>query len=83
MLLTSRISPEMTYVDAAFSRSLMALVVFEYFADQQQWDYHQAKQSYQATAKVRRPTDEPRDANSILLLRSHQSGQELKWIADS
>jgi hypothetical protein len=42
----------MTYVDAIFSRPLMALVVFEYFADQQIWDYHQAKYSYQATAKV-------------------------------
>ena len=52
MLLTSRINPEMTFVDAIFSRSLMALVVFEYFADQQIWDYHQAKHSYQATAKV-------------------------------
>jgi steroid 5-alpha reductase family enzyme len=52
MLLTSRIHPEMTYVDAIFSRSLMALVVFEYFADQQQWNYHQAKHSYQANAKV-------------------------------
>ena len=52
MLLTSRIHPEMTYADAIFSRSLMALVVFEYFADQQQWNYHQAKHSYQANAKV-------------------------------
>ena len=52
MLLTSRIHPQMTYVDAIFSRSLMALVVFEYFADQQQWNYHQAKHSYQANAKV-------------------------------
>ena len=53
MLLTSRISPEMTWVDAIFSRGIMALVVFEYFADQQQWDYHKAKHSYQETAKVR------------------------------
>lgn len=30
----------------------MALVVFEYFADGQQWDYHQAKHEYQRTAKV-------------------------------
>ena len=52
MLLTSRINPELTYVDAVFSRAIMALVVFEWFADQQQWDYHQAKDSYQATAKV-------------------------------
>lgn len=42
----------MTIADAAFSRALIALVVFEYFADGQQWDYHQAKSSYQSTAKV-------------------------------
>jgi steroid 5-alpha reductase family enzyme len=30
----------------------MALVVFEYFADQQQWNFQQAKKQYQETAKV-------------------------------
>ena len=52
LLLVSRIHPKMEIADAVFSRTLMALVVFEYFADQQQWKFHHAKQSYQATAKV-------------------------------
>lgn len=30
----------------------MALVVFEYFADQQMWNYQSAKKEYQETAKV-------------------------------
>jgi len=34
------------------SRFLIALVIFEYFADGQQWYYHQAKHEYQKTAKV-------------------------------
>ncbi|CAK3884022.1 related to DUF1295 domain [Lecanosticta acicola] len=52
LLLTSRIQPEMATVDLIFSRSLIALVVFEYFADGQMWNYQQAKKEYQKTAKV-------------------------------
>ena len=52
MLVASRLHPTMTTADAVISRGLMALVVFEYFADGQQWNYHQAKQTYQSTAKV-------------------------------
>ncbi|KAF2485805.1 hypothetical protein BDY17DRAFT_294264 [Neohortaea acidophila] len=52
ILLTSLINPDLTWADAAISRTLIGLVVIEYFADQQQWNYQQAKKSYQATAKV-------------------------------
>lgn len=52
LLLTSRLQPQLTGSDQLFSRSLMALVVFEYFADGQMWNYQQAKKEYQKTAKV-------------------------------
>lgn len=52
LLLTSRIKPAMTAADLVFGRLLIALVVFEYFADQQMWNYQQAKKEYQKTAKV-------------------------------
>lgn len=42
----------MTYTDAAFSRTLIGLIVIEYFADGQQWNYQQAKKHYKETAKV-------------------------------
>ncbi|KAI5370198.1 hypothetical protein Slin14017_G010770 [Septoria linicola] len=52
LLLTSQIQPEMDKIDLIIGRVLMALVIFEYFADQQQWNYQTAKQEYQKTAKV-------------------------------
>ncbi|KAK3713042.1 hypothetical protein LTR37_008727 [Vermiconidia calcicola] len=52
LMLTSRLDPKMTSVDAIFSRSLMALVVVEYFADGQMWNFQEAKKLYQKTAKV-------------------------------
>ncbi|KAF7187422.1 Uncharacterized protein HII31_11311 [Pseudocercospora fuligena] len=52
LLLTSRLHPELSGSDQLFSRTLMALVVFEYFADGQMWNYQQAKKEYQKTAKV-------------------------------
>jgi steroid 5-alpha reductase family enzyme len=42
----------MTTIDAVFARSLLILVVIEWFADQQQWNYHAAKNAYRDTAKV-------------------------------
>lgn len=42
----------MAATDLVFSRLLIALVVFEYFADGQMWNYQQAKKEYQKTAKV-------------------------------
>ncbi|KAK4541436.1 hypothetical protein LTR36_008037 [Oleoguttula mirabilis] len=52
LLLTSRLHSPMSLPDTLFARTLMALVLFEWFADGQQWAYHQAKAAYQATAKV-------------------------------
>lgn len=42
----------MTTFDLLFARALMALVVFEYFADGQMWSFQTAKQTYRQTAKV-------------------------------
>jgi len=52
LLLTSRVQPSLTALDTTFSRLLLALVVFEYFADNQMWAYQCAKRQYQTTAKV-------------------------------
>lgn len=52
MLLASRFSEKMDTSDMIFARVLMGLVMVEFFADQQQWDYQNAKKSYQNTAKV-------------------------------
>ena len=41
----------LTVADTVFLRSLMALVLLEFFADQQQWDYQQAKTHYRRTAR--------------------------------
>ena len=38
--------------DLAFSRFAFCLIIIEYFADQQQWDFHSAKHVYQKTARV-------------------------------
>lgn len=42
----------MTFPDLFFSRFLVVLVIFEYFADGQQWVYQNAKQAYLKSAKV-------------------------------
>lgn len=52
LILVSRLHPQMSLAEVILARVLMGLVVFEYFADQQQWDYQTAKKSYQKTAKV-------------------------------
>ncbi|KAI9862789.1 MAG: hypothetical protein M1813_004285 [Trichoglossum hirsutum] len=39
-------------IDLIFSRILAGLVLFEWFADQQQWKFQQAKKEYLKTAKV-------------------------------
>ncbi|EPS44305.1 hypothetical protein H072_1704 [Dactylellina haptotyla CBS 200.50] len=41
-----------TTADTVFSRGMMLAVILEFFADQQQWSFHQAKQSYKTTSKV-------------------------------
>jgi steroid 5-alpha reductase family enzyme len=38
--------------DTIFARVLIFLIVIEYTADQQMWNYQQAKKEYQSTAKV-------------------------------
>lgn len=43
---------EFTLPDLAFSRLAFCLIIIEYFADQQQWDFHRAKHAYQKTARV-------------------------------
>ncbi|KAJ4361827.1 hypothetical protein N0V83_010768 [Neocucurbitaria cava] len=53
LLLTSRITGnETSSYDSLFGRTMLVLVVIEYFADQQQWNYHKAKGAYQESAKV-------------------------------
>ncbi|KAL3423666.1 DUF1295 domain-containing protein [Phlyctema vagabunda] len=52
ILLASRFSATMTTADTVFTRSLLGLVLFEFFADQQQWDFQNAKKYYLKTAKV-------------------------------
>jgi len=53
LLLASRLTGlQMQTTDIVIARLLMACVLFEFFADQQQWDFHQAKNQYQSTAKV-------------------------------
>jgi steroid 5-alpha reductase family enzyme len=53
LLLSSRVSGnELSTYDTFFSRMMLVIVVVEFFADQQQWNYHQAKDAYSKTAKV-------------------------------
>jgi len=40
--------------DHFFSKAIFVLVLVEFFADQQQWDFHRAKEQYRTTAKVPR-----------------------------
>jgi len=52
LLLTSRLSGStMSALDNVFSRLMFFLVLIEFFADQQQWNFQQAKKRYQSTAK--------------------------------
>ncbi|CAO2653159.1 Nn.00g025700.m01.CDS01 [Neocucurbitaria sp. VM-36] len=53
LLLSSRITGnETSSYDSLFGRTMLFLVVIEFFADQQQWNYHEAKSAYQKSAKV-------------------------------
>ncbi|KAL5113268.1 hypothetical protein ACEQ8H_008860 [Pleosporales sp. CAS-2024a] len=53
LLLSSRIAGnEVSSWDTFLGRTMVFLVVVEYVADQQQWNYHQAKEAYSKTAKV-------------------------------
>jgi len=52
MILAARLGEKMSTADVIFARVLMGLVLVECFADQQQWNFQEAKKSYQKTAKV-------------------------------
>lgn len=52
MVSANMVENEMALPDIVFARLLMGLILVEYFADQQQWDYQNAKKEYQKTAKV-------------------------------
>ncbi|CAN9380992.1 unnamed protein product [Alternaria alternata] len=56
LLLANRLKGnDITSYDSLFGRSMVAIVVLEFFSDQAQWNYHKAKGAYQKTAKV--PSD--------------------------
>ena len=38
--------------DLAISRTIFFFIIVEYFADQQQWDFHAAKKGYQKDARI-------------------------------
>ncbi|TLD23202.1 hypothetical protein PspLS_07302 [Pyricularia sp. CBS 133598] len=52
MLLAIQFEPQASTADYIFMSIQLGLVTLEWFADQQQWDYHGAKKQYQETAKV-------------------------------
>jgi steroid 5-alpha reductase family enzyme len=53
LLLCSLINgDELSSYDHFFSKTIFVLVLVEFFADQQQWDFHRAKEQYRSTAKV-------------------------------
>ena len=52
MLASGVTGDEATTADLIFSRLLVGLVLVEFFADQQQWSFQQAKREYQRTAKA-------------------------------
>ncbi|KAL8729700.1 MAG: hypothetical protein Q9166_004528 [cf. Caloplaca sp. 2 TL-2023] len=51
LLLAAPVTKAQT-IDIIFTQVLLGFVFFAYVADQQQWDFHAAKHSYQKTAKV-------------------------------
>lgn len=53
LLLNSRITGDhLTFCDSLFSKLIFMFVLVEFFADQQQWNFHAAKDEYKKTAKV-------------------------------
>ncbi|OTB08359.1 hypothetical protein M426DRAFT_316983 [Hypoxylon sp. CI-4A] len=54
ILLASNFEQQVTAADLAFASIQLGLVLSEWFSDQQQWDYQNAKKEYQKTAKVPR-----------------------------
>ncbi|KHJ32119.1 putative duf1295 domain protein [Erysiphe necator] len=54
MLLVTPFTESITVADYVFASVLLALIVYEYIADQQQWHYQVAKKIYNETARVTR-----------------------------
>ncbi|KAI3336690.1 DUF1295-domain-containing protein [Xylariaceae sp. AK1471] len=54
ILLASKFEPNVGTADIIFAGTELALVLSEWFSDQQQWYYQTAKKEYQKTAKVPR-----------------------------
>ncbi|KAF2664071.1 DUF1295-domain-containing protein [Microthyrium microscopicum] len=52
LLLTSRIEPELTLPDIIFTSMILVSIVIETVADQQQWNYQNAKHAYLKSAKL-------------------------------
>ncbi|KAL8303724.1 hypothetical protein RB597_004869 [Gaeumannomyces tritici] len=52
VLLAIQFEPGVSSADVAFVAMQLGLVLVEWFADQQQWDYQGVKKRYQSTAKV-------------------------------
>ncbi|KAK6331092.1 hypothetical protein TWF696_003167 [Orbilia brochopaga] len=45
-------SENVATVDKVFSRGMMLAVILEFFADQQQWNFHQAKSHYKSSGRA-------------------------------
>ncbi|KAI6091866.1 DUF1295-domain-containing protein [Hypoxylon rubiginosum] len=54
ILLSSNFERDVTAADICFTVVQLSLISSEWFSDQQQWDYQNAKREYQKTAKVPR-----------------------------
>jgi len=52
IMLASLVQPELSVADYLFFGTQVVLIASEWFSDQQQWDYQNAKQEYKKTGKV-------------------------------
>jgi steroid 5-alpha reductase family enzyme len=52
LLLATQFEPELSSADLAFTAVELGLILTEWFADQQQWNFHAAKDEYKSTGKV-------------------------------
>jgi len=52
ILLTTRVSGGLSAMDVVYSLTILSLVTIAAIADQQQWDYHSAKNEYKKTGVV-------------------------------
>src|SRR4051794_32135750 len=54
ILLSTQFEPNVTSADLTYVAMEIGLILVEWFADQQQWNFQGAKKEYQASAKVPR-----------------------------